>query len=258
MSSSTSSIRTQTYTYADAPRVLLYDNYVMFDRFMNYRRFNRTDCRCCFLSDQQEIRYYRNNYHNFLVLKFSRTTNEIILFDTVHEYLYTIGNPIHTHEVSIHKTFSEWNEREIYHISIAATHDDAYCLNMQDGYFCPNKQDTDINNGYCRDCQHNALEFDDIDVDRLLTYNEFVSLPEFAAYPYFDNMDREDDDTDDEKEEKYNHDNHDNHDNNNNDTKDTSGNIILPVYEVYDGYRRYSDTDFSDNDYDDRAQTYDL
>ena len=189
-----SSLRTQSYTFANAPRVLIYDNYIMYDRFMLYKRFNRDNCQCDFNEPEDEIVYYRNNYRNFLVLKFSRTTNEIILFDSVRQYLYTIGNPYHTHEVEVVNSWNEHHKRDMYHIRIQSVHVDSYCLNLKDEYFCFNKQDMNINNGYCKDCQHNNAEFDDIDIDRLLTFNEFVSLPEFADYPdipLFDELDKE-------------------------------------------------------------------
>jgi hypothetical protein len=189
-----SSLRTQTYVNADAPRVLIYENYVMYDRLMKHDRFNRDSCTCEFRDLRDEIQYYRNNYRHFLVLKFSRITNEIVLFDHVRCFLYNIENPIHTHEVDLMETWNEYHERNMWYLRVQKSLRNSYCLNTINGYFCDNKHNNF--NGYCDTCQENVVEFDDIDVDRLLTYNEFISLPEFSDYPdnpFFDELDRYDD-----------------------------------------------------------------
>jgi len=108
-----SSLRTQTYVEAEAPRVYIYDNYVMYDCYMPYKRFNRDNCHCDFENARDEIQYYRNNYRHFLVLKFSRNTNEVILYDHVRRYLYVLGNPFHTHEVDVVETWNDFYERGI-------------------------------------------------------------------------------------------------------------------------------------------------
>lgn len=194
---SSSSLRTQTYVEAEAPRVYIYDNYVMYDRYMPYKRFNRDNCQCDFENVRDEIQYYRNNYRHFLVLKFSRNTNEIILYDHVRQFLYVLGNPFHTHEVDVVETWNDFHERELWHLRIQSTHKDAYCLNMINGNFCENRHENF--NGYCDTCQENMIEFDDIDVDRLLTYTEWLNLPEFDDFPdteFFDELDRYDDNDD--------------------------------------------------------------
>ena len=193
-----SSLRTQTYVEAEAPRVYIYDNYVMYDCFMPYKRFNRDNCQCDFENARDEIQYYRDNYRHFLVLKFSRNTNEVILYDHVRRFLYVLGNPFHTHEVDVVETWNEYHERGLWYLRVQSTHKDAYCLNMINGNFCENKHENF--NGYCDTCQENMIEFDDIDVDRLLTYTEWLNLPEFSDFPdneFFDELDRYEDNDDD-------------------------------------------------------------
>lgn len=195
---SSSSLRNQTYAEANAPRVFIYDNYVMYDRFMSYKRFNRDNCHCEFEDERDEIQYYRNNYHHFLVLKFSRNTNEMILFDHVRGFLYILDNPIHAYEVDVVNTWNEYHETDMWYIRVQRSLKNAYCLNMINGNFCENRHNNF--NGYCDTCQENAIEFDDIDVDRLLTYTEFLRLPEFSDFPdntFFDELDRYEDNDED-------------------------------------------------------------
>ena len=208
----------KNFTLADTPKVQIYKNYVLYDRFMPYNRFRPSikynedpDDN----SEEAEKKYYYNNYHNFLVVKFSRTTKDIVLFDTAYYYLYLAGDHSNTNSVQRIET------GDYPYLEITSTAKDVCCLNIIDDQGCTNIHNN--GNGYCEDCQYNSQELKKLNCDRFLTYSEFICLPEFKEFYEFEfNQDEEEDKEQDE--------------------------------ESQDSYRRYhtfdSDTDFSD--YDDR------
>jgi hypothetical protein len=233
-----SSLRNQQSVVADAPRVLVYDNYIMYDRWMTYRRFNSyfKDDDHPYNSEEEEREYYNKNVFNFLVLKFKRradgtlSDNDLVLFDAKYNNIYILGNCFHDYKTEVVEEQNDFHNREIRSLRIESSSDQALCLHCDENRWCScNSND----NGYCNEHAEFEHEFDDIDLDRLLTVGELLGIAGFESltdYPFIfyrspqnnpDNEENNDDDDDDE-------------------------------------YRRYhtfdSDTDFSDNDddFDDR------
>lgn len=179
------SIRNQQLIESDAPSVLLYENYVMYDRWMSYRRFNSyyQDIENHEESEQfeeNERNYYNKNVMNFLVLKFYFGedgiigNNDVLLFDTKLKRLYYLGDYIHICVVKIEYYENIYIKRTIPIIKINQTRPEIYCLNG----ICENIHSN--SNGYCNEHKDESHEFDDIDVDRLLTLGELLSLPKFS------------------------------------------------------------------------------
>ena len=172
----------KTFTLADTPKVQIYKNYVLYDRFMPYDRFRMS---IKFNQDpddnsqEAEKEYYYNNYSKFLVVKFSRGSNFcVILFDTEYNCLYTLGNPISDYGVFVNR-----HDKHAY-LNIKSTKPDSYCLNIIDDLLCSNKHNN--SNGYCDECQYNSQELEKLDCDRMLTYSEFICLPEFKDFYYLE------------------------------------------------------------------------
>lgn len=171
----------KNFTIADTPKVQIYKNYALYDRFMPYNRFRPSikyndddDDK----SEKAERKFYYNNYHNFLVVKFSKTSNDIVLFDTVHNCLYISCYPVHSYGVKVNDT-GDYPYLEIEYSVI-----DANCLNIIDDQCCTNTHNN--GNGYCNDCQYNSQELKKLDCDRFLTYAEFICLPEFKEFYDFE------------------------------------------------------------------------
>jgi len=171
----------KNFTLADTPKVQLYKNYVLYDRFMPYNRFRPSikyndddDDK----SEKAERNYYYNNYHNFLVVKFSKTINDLVLFDTVHNCLYISYHPLHSYAVQRIET------GDYPYLEIEYSLTDANCLNIIDDQCCSNIHNN--GNGYCDDCQYNSQELKKLNCDRFLTYSEFICLPEFKEFYDFE------------------------------------------------------------------------
>lgn len=166
----------KNFTLADTPKVQIYKNYVLYDRFMPYNRFrpsikyNENPDN----SEEAEKQYYYNNYHNFLVVKFSRTTKDVVLFDSTYYYLYLAGNPLSNQSVQRVET------GDYPYLEITSTVKDVCCLNIVDDMGCTNIHNN--GNGYCNDCQYNSQELKKLNCDRFLTYSEFICLPEFKDF----------------------------------------------------------------------------
>jgi hypothetical protein len=228
--------RNQQSVVADAPRVLVYDNYIMYDRWMTYRRFNSYfkdhDNPC--ESEDAERKYYNKNVFNFLVLKFRRRSdgtfgdNDLVLFDAKYNHIYILGNCFHDYKTDVVEEHNDFHNREIRSLRIDSSSNEALCLHCDENCWCSCNSN---GNGYCNEHSELEDEFEDIDIDRLLTLGELLGIAGFESlkdYPFIffyrapqNNEDDEQDDDDDE----------------------------VRRYHTFD-----SDTDFSDNDddFDDR------
>lgn len=171
----------KNFTLADTPKIQLYKNYALYDRFMPYNRFRPSikyndddDDK----SEEAERKFYYNNYHNFLVVKFSKTSNDIVLFDTVHNCLYISYHPVHSYGVKVIDT------GDYPYLEIEYSVTDANCLNIIDDQCCSNTHNN--GNGYCDACQYNSQELKKLNCDRFLTYSEFICLPEFKEFYDFE------------------------------------------------------------------------
>ena len=241
-----STFRDQQSVEADAPRVLLYKNYVMYDRWMSYKRFNSyyQDESKPWETDDDERQYYNKNLMNFLVLKFRMGENryigkyDVILLDANYQNIYILGDYVHVCETEVSDFDNEYFGTTFPVTRIVACRPpDIECLSINDdGIWCNNIHKNQ--NGYCDEHQHQSREFEDIDLDRLLTFGELLNLPEFSRLLNF-NFHVESD------EQKY-------------DDDDDDDNEPCRRYHTFD-----SDTDFydsddykydcdSDDDYDDR------
>jgi len=234
-----SSLRNQQSAVADAPRVLIYDNYIMYDRWMTYRRFNsyfKDDDNICD-TEEAERKYYNKNVFNFLVLKFKRRAdgtfgdNDLVLFDAKYSNIYILGNCFHDYKTDVVEEYNDFHNREIRSLRIESSSDPALCLHCDDNRWCScNSND----NGYCNEHAEFEHEFDDIDLDRLLTVGELLGIAGFESlkdYPFIFYRSPQN--------------NEENEQDNDEDDDDNEGRR----YHTFD-----SDTDFSDNDddFDDR------
>jgi len=224
-----SSLRNQESVVADAARVLLYQNYVMYDRWMSYRRFNAYyQDNDHWETDEDERQYYNKNVLNFLVLKFNRKENgsignyDVILLDTNFKNIYNLGDPIHIAHANINDYQNNFYDRRFPIVNIFECRPPRIdCLGIaEDGRWCDNLHSN--TNGYCNEHQHQSHEFEDVDVDRLLTLGELMNLPEFqslhnlplhADMNYRDNEDNDDNNNDDDDFDE-NNDDYDDDDNN--------------------------------------------
>ena len=183
-----SALRTQESVLADVPRVLLYQNYVMYDRWMSYRRFNTYyDDNEPWDSEEDERRYYNKNVLNFLVLKFNRKEDgsignyNVILLDSNFKNLYYLGDPIHIAHTNITDHQNNFYNRTFPIVNVfecRPPYTDCFGL-TQDGEWCSTLHSN--NNGYCNQHQDQSNEFEDVDLDRLLTLGELMNLPEFQS-----------------------------------------------------------------------------
>ena len=183
-----SALRNQESVLADAPCVLLYQNYVMYDRWMSYRRFNSYyDDNEPWDSEEDERDYYNKNVLNFLVLKFCRKSNgtignyDVILLDSNFKNLYYMGDPIHIAHANINDHENNFYNRTFPIVKVfecRPSYIDCFGI-TQDGKWCSNLHSN--NNGYCNQHQAQSNEFEDVDVDRLLTLGELMNLLEFQS-----------------------------------------------------------------------------
>ena len=183
-----SSLRTQESVLADSPCVLLYQNYVMYDRWMSYRRFNSYyDDNEPWDSEEDDRDYYNKNVLNFLVLKFNRKEDgsignyNVILLDSKFKNIYYLGDPIHIAHANITEHQNNFYNRTFPIVKVFECRPPCIdCFGLtQDGKWCSNLHSN--NNGYCNQHQDQANEFEDVDVDRLLTLGELMNLLEFQS-----------------------------------------------------------------------------
>jgi len=196
------SLRNQESVVADSPRVLLSRNYVMYDRWVSYSRFNsyfKYDT-AYWETEEDERQYYNRNVLNFLVLKFNRKiegtigNNDIILFDANFKNLYNLGDPFRVAYVDVSDCYNDFCSRTFPVARIIECSSEPIpCFGLnEDGRWCKTLSIT--NNGYCDEHQDQSNEFEDVDVDRLLTLGELMNLPEFYSLRYMNlHVDREDD-----------------------------------------------------------------
>jgi len=180
------SLCNQEYVLADTPNIMLYKNYVMYDRWMSYRRFNsyfETDD-APLESEDDERRYYNRNVLNFLVLKFNRKEDgsighyDIVLLDANRNMLYNLGNAIYIAHVELSEYHNDFYDDMFRVARIADCCPSVCCLGInEDGKWCKNI--IIYKNGYCINHHDQSKEFEDIDIDRLLTLGELMNLPEF-------------------------------------------------------------------------------
>ena len=180
------SIVTQTHIESDVPSVLIYNNYVMYDRWMSYKRLNRT--KDDFLTQKE---YYDKNYAYFLVLKYyKKDSGEIymILYDTECNRLYSNKSYIYTHNVKVEIEYNEFYKEYIPYITI---------INSNSEW---NIGKNSLTHKYLIE------EFKDINIDRLLSFHEFLNLPEFESnfYPDYKDYESDDDISDYDEYENYN------------------------------------------------------
>ncbi len=221
-------LSSESFVVADTPKVKIYNNYVLYDRFMPYNRFRNSfipNTKHTDDSDLAEKEHYDNNYHNFLVVKFCKKSKDVVLFDSMFDNLYIYGYSVPQSHVYVDAS------GEFPRIKILDTIKDACCLNIFNDECCPNIHNN--GNGYCDACQYNSEELDQLNPDYFLTYSEFISLPEFKDF--YDLEFNNDDNNDDNNEEKYDDE----------DSQDCESESCRR-YHTFD-----DDTDFSDYD-DDR------
>ncbi len=185
------SIRNQEIVYADAPRVELYDNFVMYDRFMYFARF---DSYCDITtdtpweSDEHERKYFNRNVLNFLVLKFCKRApvggdidENILLLDVKYKHIYWTKLPMYINVYQVDENnYNDFHDREISRIRITENSNvTSYCFGTINGMWCRCGH-TNVN-GYCNEHQNQASELDDIDMDRLLTLGELINVEDFRS-----------------------------------------------------------------------------
>ena len=140
------------------------------------------------------------------------------MFDPNFQNIYFLGDYIHVCETEVNDDFNnDYLERTIRITRIVACRPpEINCLGIDGERWCCNTHSND--NGYCYKHQEQSREFEDIDLDRLLTLGELLNLPKFSSLLNLDFY---------KSEEKYD--------------------------DEHDFYRRFhtfdSDTDFSDSDY---------
>lgn len=179
------SIRNQRYIFAEVPKVLVYENYFLYDRWMSYGRFDSYfgDDINHFDSDESERQYYYRYVRNFLVLKVCFQDGEnvegnIVLFDARHYNLYILGNHIHTHKIRVNFEHNDHFDIRIPVATIVDTRPNSIgCLAVVNGRWCMCEHKNE--NGYCDEHQEVSEELKDVDIDRLLTLGELSNLPEF-------------------------------------------------------------------------------
>ena len=182
--------RDQQSVEADVPRVLLYKNYVMYDRWMSYKRFNSyyQDEPRSWETDDDERQYYNKNLMNFLVLKYRKREDgtigdyDFLLYDSNYKNIYILGDYIHICETDVLPHFYNEYLDLTFPIAriVASRPPEFYCLSIVDEWrWCDNIHKNE--NGYCDEHQHQSREFDDIDLDRLLTFGELLNLPDFSG-----------------------------------------------------------------------------
>jgi hypothetical protein len=185
-----SSFRDQKCVEVDVPRVLLYKNYVMYDRWMSYKRFNSyyQDNSQPWKSDDDERQYYNKNLMNFLVLKYRKRKDgsigdyDFLLYDSNYKNIYILGDYIHIYETEVLADFYNEYFGVTFPITriVATRPPDFYCISIVDEWaWCDNIHKNE--NGYCDEHQHQSREFEDIDLDRLLTFGELLNLPNFSV-----------------------------------------------------------------------------
>jgi len=133
--------------------------------------------------------YYSLNHLNFKVLKFDTKNKKVLLLDpftTYNNKLYYNTSNEPTHICSI-VTEDKSNLTKV-HIKIfnqSSVGCNVTCIGTRSNRFCDRSGGF---NGYCtlRSCQRQSTEFNGIDLDKLLTYRQFLTLGRSVYNVFYD------------------------------------------------------------------------